>query len=450
MSRSILKIMELEGIINQAHEQVMRANTLEKNYSTIDLAMVRIREEATKLKYIDYYNLKELDGNYLLGLDDRDFIMTLYKAVLKRPAGPEDFQIMLGNLCYGNAHRIDIIDSLQESEEAKQFPAIRITGLDEVRKKLNRKRRIKSIPIIGYVLRWCKAMILLPRELAYLEEKTDNFGKQMLTYDIMQKNVQNIGNNVQAINEILHVNHLSLEAKKLEEQRKQYEQKLLDRFYVRYNEELFLESRDLLKERKGIYIDKLNQHFNTDNKKSITVVDLGCGTGEWVEVLQENGYHSIGVDSNQAVVEKDRKLYPHLEITLQESIAFLKSQPSSSMDVITSFHMVEHMEMIEVIELCSEATRVLKPNGLLIIETPNPLNVLISSYYFYLDPTHKRQVPPELLEVYIHAGGLKVLERVFVNPLDFVPYEYNEDDPIKDIVYRFNIEQAYSIVAVKE
>ena len=387
--------------------------------------------------------------------------MTLYKAVLKRPAGVEDFQIMLGNLHYGNAHRIDIIDSLQASEEAKQFPPIQITGLDEIRKKLNRKRRIKSIPIVGYVLRWCKAMILLPRELTYLEEKTDNFGKQILAYDVLQANTQNMNlqlnesiqsanQNLRAVNEILRVNHLSVEAKQLEEQRKQYEQKLLDRFYVRYNEELFLESRVLLKERKGIYIEKLNQHFNTDKKENIIVVDLGCGTGEWIEVLQEAGYHSVGVDNNQAVVKKNKELYPHLEVKLQDSIAFLKSQPPDSLDVITSFHMVEHMEMIEVIELCSEAARVLKPNGLLIIETPNPLNVLISSYYFYLDPTHKRQVPPELLEVYVHAGGLKVLERVFVNPLNFAPYEYKEGDPIKDIVFRFNMEQAYSIVAVKE
>lgn len=444
----------LDQFIAQSYQQVMRANTLEKDYSTIDFAMVRIKEEAKKLKYIDFYNLKELDGNYLLELDDREFIATLYKAVLKRPATLDDFRIMLGNLCYGNAHRIDIIDAVQASEEAKKFPPIQITGLEEIRKKLNRKRKIKSIPVVGYILRWCKAMILLPRELTYLEEKTDNFGKQMLAYDVLQANTQNmnlhLNNNVQAINEILRVNHLSLKEKQLEEQRKQYEQKLLDRFYVRYNEELFMESRELLKERKGIYIEKLDHHFNTDKKESIIVVDLGCGTGEWLEVLQENGYHSIGVDSNQAVVQKDKKLYPHLEVILQDSITFLKSQPTNSLDVITSFHMVEHMEMIEVIELCNEAARVLKSNGLLIIETPNPLNVLISSYYFYLDPTHKRQVPPELLEVYIHAGGLKVLERVFVNPLNFAPYEYKEGDPIKDIVYRFNMEQAYSIVAVKE
>lgn len=452
----------LDNLIEKSRERVLETENLYDTYATIKTAKIRIKKEAAGLTYTDWYGIKELDGRQLLEMEEREFIKTLYKAVLKRPAMSEDLRIMIGALDYGNAHRIDVIDSILSSEEAKQHEPITITGLEAARKKLNRSRRIKSIPILGYILRWCKAVILLPRELGYLQEKTDNIGKQQLAQTQLQEetwnlsqglqiNLQNVNGNLHHVNEVLAVNHLSIEEKRLEEQRKEYERRLLDRFYVRYNEELFTESRDLLKERKrNAYIEKMNQHFQAENKQEIRVVDLGCGTGEWIEVVQEAGYHSMGVDSNQAVVEKDHRLYPGLEVVQQDSIAFLKSQPRNSLDVITSFHMVEHMEMIEVMELCSEAARVLKSNGLLIIETPNPLNVLISSYYFYLDPTHKRQIPPELLEVYVRAGGLKVKERIFVEPLNFVPYEYKEDDPIKDIVFRFNMEQAYSIMAVKE
>lgn len=439
--------MELNDLINHAQQRVKDTQQLQSTYFTKELAMIRIKKEAEKLTYTDWYGIKELDGRQLLEMEEREFIRTLYKAVLKRSATAEDFRIMLGALDYGNAHRIDVIDSVQASEEAKQFTPITITGLEEARKKLNRSRRLKSMPVIGYILRWCKAVVLLPRELGYLQEKVDNIGKQQMTQAKLQEDTWNLAQTQQ---EILKVNHLSVEGRRLEEQRKEYERRLLDQFYVRYNEELFTESRDLLKERKKIYIEKMDQHFQAEDKQEITVVDLGCGTGEWIEVVQEAGYHSIGVDSNMAVVEKDHQQYPGLEVVRQDSIAFLKAQPQNSLDVITSFHMVEHMEMIEVLELCSEAARVLKPNGLLIIETPNPLNVLISSYYFYLDPTHKKQIPPELLEVYVHAGGLKVKERVFVEPLNFVPYEYLDGDKIKDIVFRFNMEQAYSIVAVKE
>ena len=439
--------MELNGLINQAQQRVKDTQQLQSTYFTKELAMIKIKKEAERLTYTDWYGIKELDGRQLLEMEEREFIKTLYKAVLKRSATAEDFRIMLGALDYGNAHRIDVIDSVQASEEAQQFAPITITGLEEARKKLNRSRRLKSMPVIGYILRWCKAVVLLPRELGYLQEKTDNIGKQQMAQAKLQEDTWNLAQTQQ---EILKASHFSTEEKRLEEQRRVYEQRLIDQFYVRYNEELFKEPRDLLKERKKIYIEKMDQHFQSENRQEITVVDLGCGTGEWIEVVQEAGYHSVGVDSNQAVVEKDHQQYPGLEVIRQDSIAFLKAQPQNSLDVITSFHMVEHMEMIEILELCSEAARVLKPNGLLIIETPNPLNVLISSYYFYLDPTHKRQIPPELLEVYVHAGGLKVKERVFVEPLNFVPYEYLEGDKIKDIVFRFNMEQAYSIVAVKE
>lgn len=443
----MLNEKSLDNMIEEGQQRVFLTKQLQEEYSTIDLAMIRIKKEAEKLQYIDWYGTKEIDGNYLLGLEDKEFITAIYKVILKRPAGPEDFCIMLGNLQYGSVNRIDIIDSLQASEEAKRFPAVNITGLEPIRKKVYRKRRLKNIPVLGYIFRWIKNIILIPREFAYLQEKTDNIGKQMLRNEIYQPVIQQ---NLESVNKVLKSYHLGLQEKKLEEQRKIYEQKMLDQFYVRYNEELFKEPRDVLKERKKTYIELLEEHFGLLNKKEIKVVDLGCGTGEWIETLQEAGYTSIGVDSNQSVVEKDRRLYPHLKVVLKDSIAYLKAQSTKSLDVITSFHMVEHMEMIEVIELCKEAARVLKPNGLLIIETPNPLNVLISSYYFYLDPTHKRQIPPELLEVYVHAGGLKVLKRIYVNPLNFIPYEYKDDDPIKDIVFRFNMEQAYSIVAVKE
>lgn len=433
----------LDGMITKAREQVLNSHKLGETYATVKLAKIRIKEEALKLNYTDWYGMKELDGKHLLEVGEEEFIMILYKAILKRPATSEDTRIMLNAIHYEHAHRIDIMDAVQASEEAQQFDSVRIVGIDEERRKLNIKRKIKSIPVIGYIFRFCKSLVLLPRELAYLEERTDILGKQNSAYNLIRANVQDI-------NEILRVNHISIREAEMEEQRKVYERKLVDRFYVQYNEELFVESRDVLKKRKAIYIEKFGQHFSTNDNSAISVVDLGCGTGEWLEVLQEAGYHAVGVDSNAEVVNKDHRLYPNLDVVQQDSIDFLRMQPKNSFDIITSFHMVEHMEIVEVMELCSEAARVLRPNGLLILETPNPLNILISSYYFYLDPTHKKPIPPELLEVYVHAGGLKVKERIFVNPLNFEPYEYKDDDPIKDIIFRFNMEQAYSIMAVKK
>lgn len=120
--------------------------------TNIALAKDKIRNEAQKLVYTDWFSIRELDGEKLLAMEKREFIQILYKAVLKRPAMEEDLRIMLSALDDENAHRIDIIDSVQASEEAKQLEAVMITGLEKVRRKLNRKRRLEAVPILGYIL----------------------------------------------------------------------------------------------------------------------------------------------------------------------------------------------------------------------------------------------------------------------------------------------------------
>lgn len=120
--------------------------------TNIALAKDKIRNEAQKLVYTDWFSIRELDGEKLLAMEKREFIQILYKAVLKRPAMEEDLRIMLGALDDGNAHRVDIIDSVQASEEAKQLEAVTIIGLEKARRKLNRKRRLEAVPILGYIL----------------------------------------------------------------------------------------------------------------------------------------------------------------------------------------------------------------------------------------------------------------------------------------------------------
>ena len=141
---------------------------------------------------------------------------------------------------------------------------------------------------------------------------------------------------------------------------------------------------------------------------------------------------------------------PKVRIVESDAIHYLIGLEDNSVDIISSFHMVEHMEIVEVIELLTECRRVLKNSGMLIVETPNPKNILTSTYYFNMDPTHKKIFPPELLAFVISESGLKVKETLMLYPLNFIPYTYEKEDPLKDIIYRFNMEQAYSVLAVKE
>jgi len=82
---------------------------------------------------------------------------------------------------------------------------------------------------------------------------------------------------------------------------------------------------------------------------------------------------------------------------LKDAIEALKELPDSSQLVVSGFHVVEHLPFADLQVLVQEALRVLKPGGLLILETPNPENIVVATHNFYLDPTHRRPIPPELL-----------------------------------------------------
>ena len=244
--------------------------------------------------------------------------------------------------------------------------------------------------------------------------------------------------------------YLLLEEKRNKEKERKDIKVLKDRFYLRYNEELMSDSREKVQDQVKIYIDILDKFFIKEKRKELKVVDLGCGECEFVELLNQNGYCAIGIDDNQNVIKKVNQLMSNINIICERADKYLQEQADNSIDVISSIHMIEHLGFEEILLFLKECYRTLKSGGILIIETPNPLNILIATYYFHLDPTHVAPIPKELLHFYIEETGFKVMEEQMLRPLNFIPYTYEKDDPIRDIIFRFNMEQAYSIVAVKE
>jgi GT2 family glycosyltransferase/SAM-dependent methyltransferase len=165
-----------------------------------------------------------------------------------------------------------------------------------------------------------------------------------------------------------------------------------DPFYRAF-EEKFRGSRSLIRSRLGVY-----RAFISPLKLTMTGprgLDLGCGRGEWLEVLQEEGIEALGVDLDDGMLEACRAL--QLPALKGDAVVHLAGLPSESLAVISAFHMVEHIPFEVLQRLVSEAHRVLVPGGLLIMETPNPENIAVATRDFYLDPTHQRPIPPQLL-----------------------------------------------------
>ena len=136
---------------------------------------------------------------------------------------------------------------------------------------------------------------------------------------------------------------------------------------------------------------------------SAPLLDLGCGRGEWLELLRERGFSARGVDLNPLFVEAARER--GLDVTQEDAISALRALPDQSLGAITALHVAEHLALEVLVELLDESRRVLKPGGVLVLETPNPENLAIGACNFYLDPTHRQPIPPALLEFLVRSRG---------------------------------------------
>lgn len=129
--------------------------------------------------------------------------------------------------------------------------------------------------------------------------------------------------------------------------------------------------------------------------KGAQIIDLGCGRGEWLELMGEIGFSAYGVDIDEGMLEDCHERTLHAK--QGDAIAYLTTLSEDSHAIISAFHFIEHISFDLLHIVVSEALRVLKPGGLLVMETPNPENIIVATRNFYLDPTHKRPIPPQLL-----------------------------------------------------
>ena len=175
--------------------------------------------------------------------------------------------------------------------------------------------------------------------------------------------------------------------------------------FYRAFEERYRGSRELVKSRLKVYLPFIIplKKFTTSPRS----LDLGCGRGEWLELLTENGFNAYGVDLDDEMLKACRQL--GLKSKKIDAIKYLKEEADESHDLISGFHIAEHLPFEKLQTLVSEALRVLKPAGLMILETPNPENIVVGSKSFYMDPTHEKPIPPELLSFVIeHTGFFRV------------------------------------------
>ncbi len=156
------------------------------------------------------------------------------------------------------------------------------------------------------------------------------------------------------------------------------------------------------------------------------VLDVGCGRGEALALLRDHGIPGRGIDSSARMVSLCHER--GLEAEEGDAFAALAALPESSLGAVVSFHVIEHLPAGLLDRLVRLAYRALKPGGVLILETPNPLSMLVAARSFWLDPTHQRPVHPDSLKLMYELAGFDPIER-----LDLRPYPDSERLPEIDL-----------------
>lgn len=211
----------------------------------------------------------------------------------------------------------------------------------------------------------------------------------------------------------------------------------LDAFYVSF-EDQFRGTRADIKQRVGVYLPYIQQANVGD--RSALVIDLGCGRGEWLELLRDNGFSAKGIDQNRVMVRQCLEL--ELDVIDADVVEFLQNLQPNSVAAITGMHIIEHIPFRRLIDLFDAALRALKPGGIVIFETPNPENIQVGACNFYYDPTHIRPLPPDPIRFVVEARGFVDVQILRLHPV-------SETDNTDIALQKFLGPQDYSVIARK-
>lgn len=118
------------------------------------------------------------------------------------------------------------------------------------------------------------------------------------------------------------------------------------------------------------------------------VLDIACGEGYGSNLLAQKALHVTGMDIDKSSIEKAKEKYSKSNIEFKVSTAEKILAPDNEFDLVVSFETIEHLE--EHAQLMRELKRVLKPEGLVIISTPDKMNY--SDNRNYKNPFHKKEL----------------------------------------------------------
>jgi O-antigen chain-terminating methyltransferase len=161
---------------------------------------------------------------------------------------------------------------------------------------------------------------------------------------------------------------------------------------------------DSIRERQRLYVDVL--------RNAAPVLDVGCGRGELLGLLREAGVEARGIDADSDMVAYARG--DGLDVEQADLVEYLQRADDDSLGAIFMGQVVEHLPAPTLVQTFQLAVAKLRPGGLLVAETINPLSPIALRNYF-ADLTHAQPLVPETLELLARQSGFAETEIRFLN-----------------------------------
>jgi len=191
-------------------------------------------------------------------------------------------------------------------------------------------------------------------------------------------------------------------------------------------EQRFRGDENLVKEKLKKYLPIFS---SSDN-----ILDIGCGRGEFLQLLKEQGKTGTGIDISLSML----KIAEQKGLTCQrhDALQYLKKIKSESIGGIFSAQVIEHLHPDYFRNLILESYRVLKKNSPIVLETINPLSIFALSNIYFLDVTHQKPLHPEFLRYLLESSGFDNVNIIYSEELS--EESLVEVDPKHEIAKEFN------------
>jgi SAM-dependent methyltransferase len=201
-------------------------------------------------------------------------------------------------------------------------------------------------------------------------------------------------------------------------------------------EDQFRGSQDVIRARMASYLPYFEAGTSGD------VLDVGCGRGEFIDLLNARGIPARGIDLNHEMAEVCRAR--GLNVTEADAVSFLETLPDGSLRGIFAAQVVEHLEPSYLLKFLEIAFVKLRPGGRLVLETLNPACWMAFFESYIRDITHKWPLHPETLKYLVTASGFSRADIEYRSPvapqdrLQPIVVPEGADLAVRDLAETFN------------